>query len=112
MRDRGAKPLAFGRAAAQSRHIGLHPCFVDEDELFRIKVQLTFEPFFSSPSDVGTILLAGVRGLFLNVRPQRSRKAHNVDRDTFAPRFANRCSNNSLIVRSGVLSIRPNKNFR
>jgi hypothetical protein len=38
MRDRGANPLAFGRAPAQSRHIGLHPCFVDEDELFGVEV--------------------------------------------------------------------------
>ena len=42
-RDGGAKPLALGRAAAQSRHIGLHPRFVDKDELFGIEVQLPFE---------------------------------------------------------------------
>ena len=102
----------LGCTSAQTRHISLHPRFVDEDELFGIEIQLPFKPVFSPLSDVGAILLAGVRGLFLNVRPQRSRKAHRVERDTFTPRTASRRSNNSLIVRSGVLSIRANKNSR
>jgi len=69
MWNSGAKTFPLGRASAQPSHICFHPCFVDEDELFGIEVQLPFEPFLSPLGDIGAILLAGVRGLLWNGPP-------------------------------------------
>ena len=63
------KTLALWRTCAQQGHFCLSACFVDEDELFGIEIQLPFEPFFSPPGDVGAILFAGVRGLLWNGPP-------------------------------------------
>lgn len=55
----------FRAAPPLARHIGRGPGFVDEDEPIRIEIQLTVEPVLAPLQDVGPVLLAGVRRLFL-----------------------------------------------
>jgi hypothetical protein len=43
------------------------PGLVDEDEPLRVEVRLGLEPGLAPLQDVGAILFAGVRGLFLRV---------------------------------------------
>jgi hypothetical protein len=50
-----------------SGHVRRGPCLVDEDQALGIEIELPLEPFPPPPQDVGTILLARVRGLFLSV---------------------------------------------
>ena len=64
MRGLGDEPLAPSRTAVGARHIGLGPGFVDEDQAGRIKPSLVLSPLRPPPSDVGTILLAGVQAFF------------------------------------------------
>jgi len=40
MRDLANKPLAPGAAAVRSRHVGLGPSFIDEDQTGRIELAL------------------------------------------------------------------------
>src|SRR6185312_1668822 len=109
VRDRGAQALALGRTAAYSRHVGRYPGLVDEDEPFRVKVELPFEPVLATLGDVGAGLLARVGSLFLKVSPQRARYSHKVERETVTSRSAASCSSSSLIVKSGVSPIRPSR---
>ena len=53
------------------------------------------------------VLLGRVRGLFLNVRPQRSRKIHSVARAARTPRCEASLSSISLMVMSGFASTSP-----
>jgi hypothetical protein len=48
-------------------HLRRGPGFIDEDEAFRIEIELLIEPGLPALQNVGAILLAGVRGLFLRV---------------------------------------------
>ena len=56
------------------------PGLVDEHESAGIEIELGVEPVLAPLQDVRTVLLGRVRGLFLNVRPQRSRKVQSVAR--------------------------------
>ena len=55
------------------RHIGLRPGLVDEDQPLGIEIRLAIEPGPAPPQDVGTVLLAGVRRLFLRVMRWRAK---------------------------------------
>jgi hypothetical protein len=109
VRDHGAQALALGRATAYSRHVGRLPGLVDEDKPFGVEIELSFEPIFAPLGDVGTGLLARVRGLFLKVSPQRARHSHRIERETVTLRSIASRSSNSLIVRSSVSSIRASR---
>ena len=67
MRHADAQALAARGAAVGARHVGLRPGLVDEDQALGIEVGLGVEPGLPPLQDVGAILLAGVRGLFLRV---------------------------------------------
>jgi hypothetical protein len=47
-----------------SRHVGLSPGLVDEDQAGRIKPSLILLPLRAPPRHVGPILLAGVQAFF------------------------------------------------
>ena len=78
MRYAHAQSLTACAAAKAARHIGRCPGFVDEDEAFGVKIELTVEPVLPPLQDVRPILLGGVRGLFFHVIPCRSKNRHNV----------------------------------
>lgn len=107
MRDAGAQSFAPRGAPAQPRHVGGGPRLVDEHQPFGIEIGLTVEPGLAPLYDVRTIPLRGVGGLFLYVRPQRSRNVHRVARAARTPRSARSRASSSLIVRSGVAVIKP-----
>ena len=109
VRNARAQPLAFLFAPAFARHVGRGPGLIDEDEPFRIEIELALEPGLAPRLYVRAVLFARMGGLFLNVRPQRSRNVHNVARLAFTPRSASSRSRSSLIVKSGVASINPSK---
>lgn len=90
----------------------VHPRFlsrltVDEHQPCGIEIDLAVEPVLAPLQDVRANLLGRVRGLFLNVRPARSRKVHSVARLAATPRSKARRSSISLIVMSGVAVTRP-----
>jgi hypothetical protein len=65
MRHADPEPFATRAAAAAARHVGRGPGLVDEDEAFGIEIGLTVEPVLPALQDVGAVLLAGMRRLFL-----------------------------------------------
>ncbi len=67
MRDLRPEALTARRPAIGARHVRLGPGLIDEDQPCRIEVDLVVEPRPSSLQDVRTVLLTGVRGLFLRV---------------------------------------------
>lgn len=109
MRDAGAQPLALRGAPALARHVRRRPSLVDEDEPLGIEIELTIEPVLASLYDVRPVLLARMGGLFLNVRPQRSRNVHSVARLALTPRSASSRPKSSLMVKSGVALISPSR---
>ena len=50
-------------------HVRGSPCLVNEDQAFRIEIDLAVKPVLTLPQDVGTVLLDRVGGLFLRVIP-------------------------------------------
>ena len=74
VRNRGAAPLASGRASIQAGHLGRRPAFIDEDEAPGLEVGLGVEPGLSPARYVRSTLLGGVRRLFLRVTPRRLKK--------------------------------------
>jgi hypothetical protein len=67
VRHAHAQPLAARRPPIPARHVGRGPGLIDEDEAFRVEIELSLEPVLAPLHDVRSILLAGVRGLFLRV---------------------------------------------
>ena len=59
-----AQALSAGCATMAPGHVGGGPCLIDEDQTFRIKLKLVFEPLFSPLQDVGTLLFLSVCGLY------------------------------------------------
>ncbi len=55
--------------AVGTRHLGRGPGLVDKHQAFGIEIKLRLEPSFAPLHNVGTVLFAGVRGLFLRVTP-------------------------------------------
>jgi hypothetical protein len=64
MRSEGAHPLALGTPAAQRRHVGFDPGFVDEDETARIKAVLPRLPAPPPAGDVVTALFKREQSFF------------------------------------------------
>src|SRR5208283_409272 len=64
-RDRGAATLAARRPAEAARHARRDAGFVDEHELSRIEIKLSFEPGFARSLDVFAFLLARMARLLL-----------------------------------------------
>ena len=83
------------------------PGLVDEHQTIRIEIELGIEPVPAPLQDVRAVLLGRVRGLFLNVRPQRSSKVQSVARAAYTSRSAASLSSISLMVMSGVVSTSP-----
>ncbi len=74
----GPAALATPGPPPEPRHLGRSAGLVDEDQLFGVEVELAVEPGLPRFEDVGTLLLRRMRGLFLNVRPCRSRKVQTA----------------------------------
>ena len=82
--------LAFWAASVATGHVGGGPCLVDEDEAFRLQIELVVEPVLALPQDVGAVLLDRVPGLFLRVIPCRTKKRCTVPIPTEVPRSISR----------------------
>lgn len=67
MRSVADQALAFGRAAAQPRQVGLRRRLVDEDKLRRVERALAPLPPPPGPRHVGSILFRRMERLFLYV---------------------------------------------
>ena len=67
VRHADAQALAAPAAAVRAGHLRRGPGLVDEDETLGVEIDLAVEPVLAPLQDVGAILLAGVRGLFLRV---------------------------------------------
>ena len=102
VRNAGPESLASWSAATTPGHVGRCPGLVDEHQTIRIEIELGIEPVPAPLQDVQAVLLGRVRGLFLNVRPQRSRKIQSVARAAYTSRSAASLSSISLMVMSGV----------
>jgi len=89
MGDGGSQSFAFGRASVAARHIGGGPGLVDEDQLFRIEIELAFEPGLATFQKVGALLLGRVCGLFLSEIWRRSKKRQIADTLKRCPLSAN-----------------------
>ena len=61
----GAQPLAAQGPPIEPGHLGGGCSLVDEHQLLWGEVGLALEPCLALRQDVGAILLAGMRGLFL-----------------------------------------------
>ena len=83
MRNTAAQTLAAPVLAVAARHVGRRRRLIDEHQFQRIEVKLTLEPSPSPLKDVRAVLLARVRGFFLNVMSRRSKKRQIIDADTF-----------------------------
>ena len=69
VRHGGPAALAAARPAAQARHLGRGAGLVDEDQFVGVEIELAVEPGLPRLTDVLALLLGGVGGLFLYVRP-------------------------------------------
>jgi hypothetical protein len=78
VRHAHAQPLAARRSPVAARHVGGGPSLVDKNEALRVEFELSFEPVLAPLYDVRSILLAGVRGLFLRVILWRSRNRQSA----------------------------------
>jgi len=67
VRNAHSQPFAARTAAVAARQIGGGPGFIDENQALGVEIELPLEPRFAPLRDVGTILLRGMRGLFLRV---------------------------------------------
>jgi len=101
MRDAGTQPLPARAAPMCASHVRRGPGLVDENETLGIKVELALEPVLSPLQDVGTILLAGVRSLFLRVSLWRLQKRQSAATLNCAPDCASRVFNSGRVM-SGV----------
>jgi hypothetical protein len=72
--------------------------FVDEDKALRIEIELALEPDFAPLQDVGPILLARVRGLFLRVSLWRLQKRHSAATLNCTPDSASRAFSSGRVM--------------
>lgn len=78
VRHRRPAALCPSGTASQPGHPGGRPGLVDEDQALGVEIGLRVEPSPAPRGDVGPLLLAGVRGLFLTVMACRSRQRQTV----------------------------------
>ena len=102
----GSQPLAARGPPIEPGHLGGGCSLVDEHQLLRVEVGLALEPCLALRQDVGAILLAGMRGLFLSVIRRRAKKRHSVAMPAPIPCSAN-AARSSPKVTSGVFSTMP-----
>jgi hypothetical protein len=69
VRDRGTAALALRRPAAQTGHLRGSAGFVDENQFFRVEIELAVEPVLALREDVRALLLAGMARLYGMARP-------------------------------------------
>jgi hypothetical protein len=67
------------------------------------------KPVLALPQDVRALLLLGMRGLFLNVIPWRSKKHQIAEEEKRSPRFTIKRSWISNSVISGWRRTKPNR---
>ena len=89
VRNRGKTTLSFRSPPAEACHLGGGRGLVDEDQPFRIKIELPLEPLLASSLNVAALLLGGMRRLFLNVMRRRLKKRHSVPIPALTPRAFN-----------------------
>jgi hypothetical protein len=111
-RDASPQPFALRRTPAQARHGGGCARLVDEDQPFGVEIELALKPGLALLQHVGPVLFGGMRGLFLTVRPQRSRKVQIVPMLALTFRSAASRSCISARVVSGLVLIRPSRKAR
>jgi len=111
-RDASAQPLALRGAAPQAGHVGGNARLIDEDQPFGVEIELALEPRLALLEDVRPVLLGCMGGLFLTVRPQRSRNVQTVPTLAWMPRSAASRSCISTMVMSGVISMSPSRKAR
>ena len=85
VRHADPQALARGAPAMAARHVGRGPGLVDEDEARGIEIELGVEPGLAPLQDVGTVLLAGMGGLFLRVIRGARRSAGSCRSRTRGP---------------------------
>jgi hypothetical protein len=85
VRETHPQPLAFRAAAMAAGHVRCRPRLIDEDEAFRLQIDLTIEPLTALFQDIGTVLLDGMAGLFLRVMPRRAKKRWRPATETDKP---------------------------
>ena len=100
-RSRSRAELAASSPTVAARHVGRRCGLVDEHQFQRIEIELTIEPPPPPFKDVGPVLFARVRRLFLNVMSWRSKNRQIIDGDTFSPRVRSKRARISASVRSG-----------
>lgn len=69
MRESHPQAFAPGAAAMAAGHVGRGPRLIDEDQAFRLQIELAVEPAPPLAQDVGTVLLDRVPGLYGMARP-------------------------------------------
>ncbi len=87
VRHGGAQPSPSLAASGFSGQIGRDAGLVDEDKFLRVEIGLPLEPFEATLQHVRALLLCGMRALFLNVTPCRSKKRHNTELEKCSPQF-------------------------
>ena len=78
VRPADAQALTALTAAVDPSHVGGGPCLVDEDQMLGRQIKLAVKPGLPAPQDVGPVLLAGMRRLFLRVMAWRAKKRRIV----------------------------------
>ena len=101
VRNAAAQTSPASSPTVAARHVGHRRGLVDEHQFQRIEVELTIEPPPPPFKDVGPILFARVRRLFLNATSRRSKNRQIIDGDIFLPRVRSKRAQISASVRSG-----------
>src|SRR5207248_7785270 len=107
VRNSGAATLAFWRPATKARHLRRKAALIDKDQVFGIKIVLAVDPILARGPYISALLLAGMGGLFLCVRPCRSRNFHTAVLTTVTPRSSRNRSTISSSVVSGAFASAP-----
>lgn len=93
-----AQPLSTRGTSVAARHLRVGTGFVDEDQLFRVEVELAVEPGLAGAQDVGAILFLRMAGLFLRICPWRAKNRHSVDTATAIPSSASATRNSARVI--------------
>jgi hypothetical protein len=107
VRNADAQPSPSPATAAFARQIGGGSCFINENKLSRIEIELRPKPFLALLQDVRALLLLGMRGLFLKVISWRSKNRQITEEEKRSPQLAINRSWISSSVISGWRRIRP-----
>ena len=90
MRNAAAQTLAAPASAVAARHVGRRLPSSHQHQLPADRGRVTVEPSPPPLKDIRAVLLARVRGFFLNVMSWRSKNRQIIDGDTFSPRARDR----------------------